>query len=455
MPTAIRAYIRSLGIDAYVVGGAVRDELLGIPHRDEDFLVPGVDQAGLRALLEPHGRVEDMQVHGQLVGVRLHPSDRVVRALVPAGIDLTPPRAERSTGPGHRDFAIVSDASIELEEDMARRDFTINAMARRLEDGSLVDPFGGVDDLERRTLRTVGPTSFEDDPLRLVRALRFVSQLDFDLAPDTLAQMHHAAPGLAHVSAERIGGGIKADALGELSKLLLGTKPARALLLARDTGVLTRVIPEFAPAIGLSLDSDRQPVPLDEHLFAVAQLTADAGSNLEVRIAGLLHDLGKPLVESGDDDDHPRIGAALADEILERLRYPTRVRHHVVWIVAHHGFKLDRPPDARDARRFLAEHGDALAHDLIAHKLADLGAKNVSATELERVEELGRLLTQERTQPHHLSDLAVTGDDLRAIGFQEGPGLGRVLHELLDAVVDDPARNTREWLLERASRELA
>ena len=150
MPTAIRAYIRSLGLDAYVVGGAVRDEMLGIPHRDEDFLVPGVDQAGLRALLEPHGRVEDMEVHGQLVGVRLHPNDRAVRALVPAGIDLTPPRAERSTGPGHRDFAIVSDASIELEEDMARRDFTINAMARRLADGSLVDPFGGVDDLERR-----------------------------------------------------------------------------------------------------------------------------------------------------------------------------------------------------------------------------------------------------------------------------------------------------------------
>ena len=373
---------------------------------------------------------------------------------MPAGIDLTPPRAERSTGPGHRDFAIVSDASIGLEEDMARRDFTINAMARRLEDGSLLDPFGGVDDLERRRLRTVGPTSFEDDPLRLVRALRFVSQLDFDLAPETLSQMHAAAPGLAHVSAERIGGGIKADAQGELSKLLLGRKPARALFLARDTGVLTRVIPEFAPAIGFALGSDRQPLPLDEHLFAVAQIAADNGSRLEVRLAGLLHDLGKPLVE-GDDDHHPRIGAALADEILERLRYPTRVRHHVVWIVAHHGFKLDHPPDARDARRFLAEHGDALAHDLVDHKLADLAAKDVPAAELERVEELRRLLTQERSQPHHLSDLAVTGDDLRAIGFPEGPGLGRVLHDLLADVVDDPARNDRDWLLERAARELA
>jgi tRNA nucleotidyltransferase (CCA-adding enzyme) len=452
MPTAIRAYIRSLGLDAYVVGGAVRDEILGIPHRDEDFLVPGVDQAGLRALLEPYGRVEDMQVHGQLVGVRLHPNDRAVRALVPAGIDLTPPRAERSTGPGHRDFAIVSDASIELEEDMARRDFTINAMARRLADGSLVDPFGGVDDLERRQLRTVGPTSFDDDPLRLVRALRFVSQLDFDLAPETLGQMHDAAPGLAHVSAERIGGGIKADAQGELSKLLLGLKPARALLLARDTGVLKRVIPEFGPTIGFSLGSHRQPLPLDEHLFAVCQIAADNGSSLEVRLAGLLHDLGKP--DEGDGDYHPRLGAALTDEILERLRYPTRVRHHVVWIVAHHGFKLEHVPDARGARRFLAEHGDGLANDLIDLKLADLAAKSVPAAEVERVEELRRLVRQERSQPHHLSDLAVTGDDLRAIGFSEGPDLGRVLHDLLLEVVDEPDHNTRDWLLERAAREL-
>jgi len=454
MPTEIRAYIRSLGIDAYVVGGAVRDELLGIPHRDEDFLVPGVDQAGLRALLEPHGRVEDMQVHGQLVGVRLHPRDRAVRALVPSGIDLTPPRAERSTGPGHRDFAIVSDPSIELEEDMARRDFTINAMARRLEDGSLVDPFGGVDDLARRQLRTVGPTSFEDDPLRLVRALRFVSQLDFDLAPETLAQMRDAGPGLAHVSAERIGGGIRADAQGELSKLLLGQKPERALLLARDTGVLTRIIPEFAPAIGFSLGSDRQPLTLDEHLFAVAQLAADSGDKLEVRLAGLLHDLGKPL-HASDGDDHAHLGAALADEILERLRYPTRVRHHVVWIVAYHGFPLDYPPDARTARRFLADHGDELARDLIDLKAADLAAKRVPPHETALLEQLRELVTAERSQPHRLSDLAVTGDDLQAIGFAEGPVLGRVLRELLDDVVDDPGRNDRAWLLERAAQALA
>ncbi len=454
VPTEIRKYIRSLDIDAYVVGGAVRDELLGLPHRDEDFLVPRVDQARLRALLDPHGRVEDMEVHGQLVGVRLYPNDRGIRALAPAGIELTPPRAERSSGPGHRDFAIVSDSSISLEEDMARRDFTINAMARRLDDGTLVDPFGGEEALARRELRTVAPTSFHDDPLRLVRALRFVSQLEFDLAPETFAQMEANASGLAHVSAERIGGGIKADGMGELSKLLLGRAPRRALLLARDTGVLVQIIPEFGHVIGYSLGTERQPLPLDEHIFAVVQNAADAGVGLPVRLACLLHDLGKAEAVTVDVN-HAVLGTRLAGRILARLRYPTATRHRVTRIVAEHAFSLDENVDAVFARRFLAAHGDELAFDLVEHKRADLDAKHVPAQERDALEQLARQLEQERQQPHRIADLAVTGADLIAIGYSEGPAIGHVLAALLDDVVTDPARNDREWLLQRASKEMA
>ncbi len=453
MPSEIRAYIRSLDIDAYVVGGTVRDELLGVPHRDEDFLVPGVDQAELRALLEPHGRVEDMDVHGQLVGVRLYPGDSSIRALAPAGIELTPPRAERSSGPGHRDFTIVSDASISIEEDMARRDFTINAMARRLSDGTLVDPFGGADDLASRLLRTVTPTSFEDDPLRLVRAVRFVSQLEFDLAAETLAQMRAGAGGLDHVSAERIGGGIKADGMGELSKLLLGRTPRKALVLARDTGILTQIIPEFIPAIGHSLGTDRQPLPLDEHVFAVVQNAADASLRLVVRLACLLHDLGK-VVAGTEREGHAIRSARLTRNVLARLRYPTSVQHYAARIVAGHAFSLEGPIDPLFARRFLADHGDELAFDLVAHKKADLNAKPVPAAEHEALAALARLLEQEQSQPHRVAALAVTGDDLISIGFGEGPQIGRALAALLDAVVVDPARNNRDWLLEHARLEL-
>ena len=214
----------------------------------------------MRAALEPHGRVEDLIVADQRVGARLLPRDKEARALQPAGIEFAPPRVERSTGPGRHDFEIVADAGISLEQDMERRDFTINAIARRLETGEVLDPLGGRADLDRRVLRTTSPTSFRDDPLRIVRGLRFVSQLGFDPDEDTLRQMREWAPQLDHVSGERIGGGLAADGLGELSKLLLGAHPAKALRLARDTGVLLHVLPEFEPVDRLRA-AEQPPVP--------------------------------------------------------------------------------------------------------------------------------------------------------------------------------------------------
>src|SRR5690242_6554064 len=165
---ALENYVRLLGLDAYLVGGAVRDELLGLDSKDADFLVPGLDTDGLRRALEPHGRVEDLVVAGRLVGVRLYPSDKTIRRLAPAGIEFAPPRKEVSTGPGRHDFEIVPDTSLSVQDDMRRRDFTVNAMARRLSTGELVDPLDGQADLRARVLRTVSPTSFAEDPLRLV-----------------------------------------------------------------------------------------------------------------------------------------------------------------------------------------------------------------------------------------------------------------------------------------------
>ena len=451
MPTAVRQYIRSLDLDAYVVGGAVRDELLGIEHSDEDFLVPGVGHDELVAALRPHGRVEEMSVHGRLVGVRLYPNDRDVRKLVPKGIEITPPRAERSTGPRHKDFEIVADASITIEEDMGRRDFTVNAMAKRLATGELVDPFGGMDDLRTRRLRTITPQSFAEDPLRLLRALRLVSQLGFECADETLEQMRAEAAGIANVSGERIGGGLAADGMGELSRLLMGVRPAAALRLARDTGVLQHVVPEFRAVIGFRLDTDRQPLSLDEHVFTVVQAATDAREPLPVRLAALFHDLAKPDAAEGG---HAERGAAITSRVLRRLRYPVRLRRHVTDLVRAHAFRLDRGITAVDARRFLAEHGSEGARELLALKRADLAAKNVPAAEHEALAVLVVLVSEQAGAPHRLRDLAIDGSDLIAAGFREGPELGHVLNGLLDAVIVDPALNIRETLLERA-RELA
>ena len=445
MDRTIEDFVRGLALDAYLVGGAVRDELLGLESKDADFVVPGVDYDGLRRALQPHGRVEDLEVAGRMVGARLYPRDEQVRAAAPAGIEFAPPRAERSTGPGRHDFEIVADPALSIEDDMARRDFTVNAIARRLETDDLVDPFGGEADLKRGVLRTVGPRSFAEDPLRIVRGLRLVSQLGLTPDATTLQQMRDEADSVRLVSGERVGGGLHADGLGELSKLLLGAHPAQALRLARDTGVLTVLLPELAPAIGFEQDSKRQHLPLDEHSFEVVQAAADTGAGLAVRLGALLHDAGKP----GADGDHAERGARLADDALARLRYPTRLRSYVTRLVRAHAFPLE-DVDELFARRFLREHGDQLAFDLVAHKEADLRGKHVSQAELDAAARLRGLLEQERVQPHRLEDLAIDGSDLLQIGYSEGPGLGRALDSLLDAVVEDPALNTRDALLERA-----
>lgn len=468
MREELEAYVRDLDLDAYLVGGAVRDELVGIDSKDADFLVPGLDTDGLRRALEPHGRVEDLVVANRLVGVRLHPHDKAVRRLAPAGIEFAPPRKEVSTGPGRHDFEIVADPSLPIEDDMRRRDFTVNAMARRLATGELVDPLGGRSDLEQRVLRTVSPTSFAEDPLRLVRALRFVSQLGFEPDPSTLQQMRDEAASVRLVSGERVGGGLHADGLGELSKLLLGREPARALQLARDTGVLVELLPEFERAIGFEQESRYHDLTVDEHTFAVVQAAADADASLAVRLAALFHDLGKPHVAWRGLDgrmhyyakpgysqrSHEQVGAELAAGALNRLRYPNALRSRVTRLVRHHMFQVGNG-DALRARRFLAKYGDELALELVDHKEADFrGKRSDREPPLKDLDKVGRFreaLRQEQRSPHRIADLAVNGNDLLELGFSAGPELGRVLQSLLHDVVEDPSANTRDTLLERAA----
>jgi tRNA nucleotidyltransferase/poly(A) polymerase len=186
--------------------------------------------------------------------------------------------------------------------------------------------------------------------------------------------MREEAPAVKLVSGERIGGGLAADGMGELSKLLLGAEPARALRLARDTGVLVELLPEFGPAIGFNQESRYHDLTVDEHTLAVVQAAADQGFSLAVRLAALFHDLGKPVVAWRGNDGrlhyyakpgfavhgHDRVGADLANQALLRLRYPNALRKRVVRIVRRHMFQPGKG-DARRARRFLRRNGDQLA----------------------------------------------------------------------------------------------
>src|SRR5205823_11244486 len=305
--------------------------------------------------------------------------------------------------------------------------------------------------------------------LRLVRGLRFVSQLGFEPDEETLRQMREESRSVALVSGERIGGGLAADGMGELSRLLLGAQPRRALEIARDTGVLVELLPEFARAVGFDQESSYHDRTVDEHIFAVVQATADAGDALRVRLAALFHDIGKPHVAWRGTDrrlhfyarhgrrDHADVSAQLADAALRRLRYPNELREGVVRIVRFHMLDIGRA-DALRARRLLRRHGDRLAIDLLAHKEADLIGKGEDGPrdedELERVRRFRHVVESERSSPHRLADLAVDGTDLIELGYRPGPALGQTLAELLDEVVDDPSLNRRETLLARAESRL-
>ena len=461
----IEDYVLGLGLDAYLVGGAVRDELLGVDWKDADFLVPGVDTAELKERLAPHGKVDDLIVADRLVGVRLYPRDPGIRALVPAGIEFAPPRREESTGPGRHDFVIVADPSLSVEDDMRRRDFTINAMARRVGSEELVDPSGGRADLDAGILRTVTERSFAEDPLRLVRGLRFVSQLDVEPDEETLRQLREQAASVRLVSGERVGGGLHADGLGELSKLLLGAHPAKALRLARDTGVLAELLPELAPSIAFDQESRFHDLPLDEHIFMAVQFSADRDLPLRVRLAALFHDAGKPASawrdEQGrahyyerDGPGHEEVGAGLTEAALRRLRYPTSLRTRVVQIVRHHMVGIGNY-DARRARKMLARFGEELALDLLDHRAADVAAKRDPDRRLAQIAAFRILVEQERSSAHRVGDLAVDGSDLIALGFTPGPALGRALDTLVREVVDDPELNRRDRLEQRARELLA
>jgi tRNA nucleotidyltransferase (CCA-adding enzyme) len=298
-----------------------------------------------------------------------------------------------------------------------------------------------------------------------------VSQLGLDPDEVTLAQMHEHADAVALVSGERVGGGLAADGMGELSKLLLGHEPRKALELARDTGVLVALLPEFGPAIGYDQQTVYHALTLDEHTFHVVQLTADAGRPLRVRLAALLHDLGKPGVawRGGDghlhfyakpgeaERDHAEVGAEIAARVLRRLRYPNELRSRVVKIVRFHMFDLGKA-DALRARRLLARFGDELMFDLLDHKEADLVGKGPAGprdpAQVERLIGFRTTVEQELASPHRLADLAVDGSDLIELGYEPGPALGRTLADLLTAVVDRPSLNSRETLLARAEELL-
>ncbi len=421
----------------YDVGGAVRDKLLqrAVSSKDRDYLVTGVGYDDLTRILRKHGRVD---LVGRSFGVIkfTESSDDG-----PVTFDITLPRREHSTGWGHKEFEVSFDPGMSVEDDLVRRDFTVNAMAVALDNDELVDPLGGQVDLENRLLRMVYPESFEDDPLRMLRAVQFAARFDFRIESHTFEAMRAHAKLIATVSAERIS--------EELSKLLtLADKPSDGFRLMQTSGLLKEVLPELEHCVGVEQPGGFHKYDVFEHSVQ----TVDAcRSDLRLRLAALLHDISKPqarrLVENGATFyGHETAGARTAQDVLQRLRYSHDLAAQVSTLVARHMFTTDVTD--KGLRRLVKRVGVDLIFDLLDLRRADVVAQGMGGT-TEDVDSFEADIRSElsRKPPFNVADLAIDGHEvMRLFHLEPGPMVGEVLDYLLEQVLDNPGYNVREKL---------
>lgn len=423
--------LRAGGFVACPVGGCVRDSLLGRSPSDWDLCTDARPEQ-VKGCVSPRWRTADTGVaHG------------TVTVLTGGGpVEVTTFRVEGGYSDHRRPDGVRFVTS--LEADLARRDFTVNAMA--LDGQELVDPFGGRQDLEKGLIRCVGEPAarFEEDALRILRALRFAACLDFSIEPATLAAAHAAAPTLRRVSAERV--------FAELDKLLAG--PGAGRVLAASGDILAQVIPAIRPCLGFDLHTPRHDRDLWEH---TARAVALAPPWRNVRWALLLHDLAKPacFVRDGEGfghaPGHAARGAVLARQILTDLRAPGRLVRAVEPLVRWHDTSL--PQDTPGARRWLGRWGWPTLEEMIAVKRADLQAHAADPAIRRRMEEADRFeqLAREahdRGDCVSLEQLAVDGGDLMRAGVcRAGPRLGRLLGAALNEVMEGRLENDPAALL--------
>ncbi len=435
--------VAALRGEVYLVGGAVRDALLGAPSKDADYLVTGVPLENLRSSLANWARVD---LVGSSFGVLKLTFDSET-------VDVALPRTERSTGLHHRDFQISADPALSLETDLMRRDFTINAMARRVSDGALIDPFGGQRDLEQRVLRAVGDTSerFLEDPLRMLRLARFIAKLGFSPDPATARAAADHAGLIASVAPERI----QTELLG-----LLSSRSAPAILeslrFLRDTKLFEVIIPTFAPCIGFDQANPHHSLTLDEHIFQAVYHAASRETSSLVRLALLLHDVGKPDRQSFGADGiahyyhHEQRGADLARVILERLKFSNDDTDAVTALVANH-MRPPRNASQRTLRRFKRDLGE-LWRDALEVRLADRLAHAPDGSDplLEHQRDSAALEElPAQLEGFSQAQLAISGEELmRVFDLEAGREIGDLKRRAAEAVIEGEIENERDAILE-------
>ncbi len=448
------------GFKAYLVGGAVRDLFLGVPASDFDVATNATPQDVMRIFkfVVPTGFE-----HGT---VTVH--------FMNEEIEVTTFRTETGYSDGRHPDKINYAATI--EEDLSRRDFTMNAIAVNLKDGKIVDPFKGKKDIRKKIIRTVGipHERFMEDGLRPIRALRFASTLNFKIEDKTLKEIANkdVQNKISSISIERF--------RDEFEKLLKSTKPSVGLKLMEQTGILDLFIPELMVCRGCIQSDYRAFHKFDvlDHLF----YACDGANSLkpQVRLAALFHDIGKPKakriikdtvldgnnknekkeIETVTFYNHETYGAEITKEVMTRLKFSNDMINQVTHLVKEHMFHYESNWTSAAVRRFIIRVKPECIEDLYDVRYADMyGMYNIPvevkySSSIQLLNELkDRILKEmDKNDVISLKTLAVNGKDLMENGIPAGKQLGVILNELLESVIEDPSQNEKEILLNMAKK---
>ena len=431
---------------ALVVGGWVRDRILGRPSKDVDIEVYGVAAPALRALLERFGRVDTVGEQFTVFKV--------------GGIDVALPRRESKTGRGHRGFDVQGDPSMSIAEASRRRDFTINAISWDPLTGEYLDPCHGREDLKRRILRAVDPSTFGDDSLRVLRALQFAAR--FDLLVDDATRDLCRSIALDDLPSERV--------FGEIEKLLLGARrPSVGFALGLDLGVIHRLLPEMAALVGCPQEPEWHPegdvwvhtlMVIDQTRAAIDDL--DRARGLTIMLGAVCHDFGKPATTAFLDGrirspNHEPVGVPLTLASLDRLNVHSLdgfdARHHIVGLVAYHlapgMWHKAATPVGDGAFRRLAQKVDLELLARLARADCRGRTGDFDCSAMDWFVERARALGVEHRPPEPL----LKGRHLLAMGLEPGPPVGRLVNAVYErqldgsvATLDDALAAAREIL---------
>lgn len=449
LPKEVQEIIRKLnsaGFQGYAVGGCVRDLLLNKEPKDWD-ITTNAKPEDIQSLFPEH-------VYENTFGTVAVKTPPLMTKAGQAGsekpelelIEVTPYRIEgKYTDKRHPDEVKFTD---KLEDDLSRRDFTINAMAMDL-DGKVVDLFNGQEDLRSKTVRTVGESGerFSEDALRLLRAVRFATILDFRLEKKTLEAIDKNADWLMAVSKERI--------RDEFIKIINSDNAYAGIMLLYETGLLKYIVPELLEGIGVEQNL-HHIYTVWEHITRALKYASEKEYPLEVRLASLFHDIGKPRSKRGEGINstfygHEVVGARMVAEILARLKFPKDQAEKIVKLVRYHMFYYN-PEEVTESsvRKLLVRIGLENVEDLIKVREADrIGSGRPKAVPY-KLRHLKYIIDKVSHDPISVKMLKVGGEDvMKELDAKPGPKIGLILNYLLAEVIDDPNKNTKEYLEQR------